>query len=153
MQILRKLFSRRKQQSDTPKSDRSNVETSATLPDLFKEQVDNAEKSIHLNLRLLGFLLSCGSLNEKQLAAMKKIILESGLPSKYTENMLATANKIECNLDTLLPHHLDEWRVKTGNDLSREIPIFLDIICKIDPQYGLRMSEMVAKELRRMSET
>lgn len=152
MSIIDRIFRKKKQQSGTTIPNESKVNTSNKLSDLLEQQVSNAEKCIQLNLKLVHFLASCGSMNKDQLATMKNIIYQSGLPAKYTQNILTTVDMIERSLGALLPHHLDEWRVKTATDLSKEIPVFLEVISKIDPQRAVKLGKMIQTELAHISQ-
>jgi len=147
MSIIDIILGKKKRQSGTARPDENKVETSNKLSDSLDPQVINGEKCIQLNLKLVHFLASCGSMNKDQLATMKNIIYQSGLPASYTQNMLTTTDMIERSLGTLLPHHLDEWRVKTATDLSKEIPVFLEVISKIDPQRAVKIGKMIQTKL------
>jgi hypothetical protein len=82
---------------------------------------------------------------------VRDILNQSGLPASYTQNMRTVTDTVERNLNALLPNQLDEWRVNTTKDLSKEISIYLEFINKIDPRHALKMREMVQTTLIKMS--
>ena len=150
MGIVNRLFGRKTPQINTMKQDKGREE-SAKINVPLSIQVDKAEKCIHLNLQLVNFLAACGRINKEQITIMKDILNQSDLPASYTQNMLSITATLERSLDTLSPEKLDDWRVNTVNDLSKEISVYSEFVNKINPQRALRIREMVQAGLIKMS--
>ncbi|MEE9914053.1 MAG: hypothetical protein K4571_20260 [Deltaproteobacteria bacterium] len=150
MGIVHRLFGRKTPQINTIKQDKGREE-SAKINVPLSIQVDKAEKCIHLNLQLVNFLATCGRIHKEQIGAMRDILNQSGLPVFYTQNMLSITDTLERSLDTLSPEKLDDWRVNTTNDLSKETSIYSEFINKIDPQRASKIREVVQTRLIKIS--
>jgi hypothetical protein len=135
---------------NTPGTDNSKAE-SPKINTALSTQVATATRCIQLNLQLVNFLAACERINKEQLATIRDFLNQSGLPASYTQNMQKITDTVERSLDALSPIQLDEWRVNTAKDLSREISIYLAFIKKIDPQRALKIREMVETKLIKMS--
>jgi hypothetical protein len=145
-----RLFGKKALMQNTPETDNSKPE-SPKLNAALSTQIATATRCIQLNLQLVHFLATCGSINKEQLTTVRDILNQSGLPASYTQNMRTVTDTVERNLNALLPNQLDEWRVNTTKDLSKEISIYLEFINKIDPRHALKMREMVQTTLIKMS--
>lgn len=150
MSIINRLFGKKALTQDTPDTDNSKPE-SPKISAALSTQVATAERCIHLNVQLVHFLATCGSINKEQLATMRDILHQSRLPASYTQNMRTVTDTVERSLDALSPSQLDEWRVNTANDLSKETLIYLEFINKIDPQCASEIRKMVQTKLIKIS--
>jgi len=150
MGITNRLFGKKTPLQNKPETDNGKVE-SPKISTALNIQVATAERCIQLNLQLVNFLATCERINEEQVATMRDILNQYGLPASYTQNMRKITDTVERSLAVLSPGQLDEWRVNTTNDLSKDITIYLEFIKKIDPQRASETKKIVQTQLIKIS--
>lgn len=150
MDIINRLFGMKTPQQNTPEAD-NGKETLPKSNTALSTQVATAERCIQLNLQLVNFLAACGRINKEQLTIMRNILHQSRLPASYTQNMRTITDTVERSLEALSSNQLDEWRVNTSNDLSKETLIYLEFINKIDPQRALELRKIVKGKSTKIS--